>query len=501
MNEVVFDLAVERAPLRRLAIHGLWRLLFHGEGQDRYPGVERVDGLDWRLEDRRVVLQYRSLGDLDRLLGVMTGDLRDGFAVPPGYEGDPGAAGVYASVRFHQAMLGSWLFARKGTRRSKSAQQRSQVSPCEDRSSTAENPRYVTMGFTRHLLPEPGERLVVGADKLQSLGSVVHPAFAMWNNENVRATALDRFLLSFAALSYVVTRATGGPVALGVDLPTFSEADARHRAWASSRDPRNVLWVHGSEWTAAAFLADSLGLPAGFWQVISDRFLGPYAHGQQGLDLGSLHSVLGSALVPRTRNKLIHATEAIPVQTRMERLGKKGRWVVVTSALDVLLENVRLSRPFYAGLEGLATVVRDTHVGLWPREQAVLETFFERMETSMERRVRIRMKTMFGALVRAEKDRFGTSWADARERARDYALKVRLRRAARGADLLMALDQIRDRASSSFFDQEEMDWMVTLAERDPEMLRALLCVACETRSNEVVPDASDVPATDDFQDD
>jgi hypothetical protein len=500
MHEVVFDLAAESDPLRRLGVHGLWRLLRYGEGSDRYPGVERGPGLAWVLKERQVVLRYRSWSDLSTLMGIMTGDFRDGFAVPPGYEGDPGAAGVYASMRFHQAVMASWFFAQKGQRRSKSTGDKAQVSPCEATASTPENPRYVTMSYTRHVLPQAEDRLKVVDDKTRALGNVVHPAFAEWNKQPVKQGPLDRFLLSFAVLSYVVTKSTQGYVGIGIDLPTFHEADLRHRLWASSQDPKNVLWVDGSDTTACAFVADCLDFPAGSWPMLCDRAIGLYMHGlqlQRG-DTGQLHDLLGPALAPRAKNRHIHGTRAIPVRTMKE----DARMVPVLGALDVMLDNLAILRPFYAGLEEIATVVRDIRgkVGLWPREAQLLEVLFERMETSMERKVRQRMKTMFGALVRAEKDRFHTTWEDARERARDFAIRIRLQRAARGPDVLMALVQIRERASCRFFDQEEMDWMVKLSERDPQALRALLCVACETRT----ADAPETTANDhddsDFQD-
>lgn len=552
MNAWTFDLAKETDPIRRLGIHGLWRLLHYGgsgEFSDCYPDVRQSKTLQWEMTDTVITLRWETVDDLNLLMGCQLGDFRRGVGVIPGYETDPDLPGFYATARGHLGITGTYFFSTTGMRRSdslappaktkgggetgvdqekrekKEAQKGALLAewkamfPGNDpttvvknlpkANSTEEEPASLELPVNPHArsrsLPSSSQwtppMLTAGKKGLESTGygNVIHPALAKWNAIEIKAYPKDFFVASFSCLSYIYTKAVD-VVGLGMDFPTFSEADAKHQIWASGSKGTCVLWVEGNSRTAAWTIASLLNLPPRTYSVLSPEGHFLFSPETPKMDVGKVYALVSSGLIPKSKLGEIKSLGSIPVRVKPDG-------GILEEFLDVLLRNLEHGFAWYRDLGGVATIERtakkskETTVGLRRWERTALQKITERpqspLESEMEQRIAKRMKSLFESLVHANRKHFSLAhpspankWTDpAREKARDFAIRVHLNRAFNRSSILSALSRIRSEVtllspdtSAFFFDDEEFAWLLQRSDENPGEVRSLLIFACEVRS-------------------
>jgi len=514
MTRWVFDLGSETSVHRRLGLHGLWRLLHHGENDEHFPNVVQSDTLRWTLTDTTVTIDWETPDDLNRLMGCQLGDFRQGIGCPPGYATDPDEPGFYATARAHQGICGTYFSVMKGGRRSESmslpkdAKKKgakeakiaawraafghepiTQVDNLPAAWSTEDEPRNVELKVTPHMRSDQAPEVPVtskGALAKRTYSSVFHPALAKWNNTAVKASGEDLFLVSFACLAYVFTLSSDGFVGLGLDLDTFPETDRLHRRWCRSR---SILKVSGDPRAACWVIAASLGLPERTFDTLTPGGGGPFrpaapAHGTQ-----RAYNALGAMISPAAKSRELWRTAAVPV-----RVLSDGHTNYV---LDALVRNLEHGFAWYRDLGGAATVTR--HVGrpnemhgLYPSESIVLTNLCSTMETTMEKQVRRRMNELFHSLARHYREHFGCSTGDAYDRARRFALHTHLNRAFNVATIMGSITSIQKESGYFIrFTEDEVDWLSLRARENPAEVRSLLCIACTTKFERRVAEPSE----------
>lgn len=557
MNVWTFDLLKEANPIKRLGIHGLWRLLHYGSGRfaDYYPEIRKSATLDWTLTDTSVTLRFESAADLNRLLSCQLGDFRYGVGVLPGYQPEPGRTGFYATARAHQGTCylkdGNFpghFSVKKGTRRSESllppkpvAEDTEETEKEREKreakaafyldwkaqfgrepvqavdhlpksSSTEEKPTSLEIKISPHarskntIAIEEGKR----GFKSDTFSSTHHPAYSQWNLHAVKGEADELFIVAFSCLSYVHTLASGGLLALGIDLPTFAEADEKHRLWGADQDPRNVLWVDGGTRTATWLIAAVLDLPARTYSVLSPD--GPFLFfpDAPGRDISQVYRALSGALSPRDKAGEIKGTQGVPTQTRIKRKKETEEEEKLAYAIDAIVHNLEHGFAWYRDLAGVATVLRlNNMTGLYPAEREALRRITERpyssLESPMEQQIATRMKSLFESLVKAYHAHFSLpqtqdGWERARDKARDFAIRVHLNRAFNRETIFSSLSRIHAESGNfvPFFNADEFAWLLKRTEENPGEVRSLLIFACEVRSPAKKKDAApDTAATTD----
>lgn len=520
MTEWTFDLAQETNPIKRLGIHGLWRLLNYGSGKyaDYYPDVRQSATLRWEIGPTRVKLYWETVDDLNRLMGCQLGDFRNGVGVVPGYQPERDKPGFYATARSHLGICGTYFFAMRGGRRSESlappkpakegealsakdAEKKAKkealyrtflaangepvrkVAHLPATNSTEAKPSFVEITVSPHVRSTEPPALEAAKRGLAAgtFGSVYHPAFAKWNDSAVKGYPEELFIVSFSCLSYVFTQATSGTVGVGIDFSTFVDADAKHELWAADNDPRGLLWVDGDSRTAAWFIAAVLCLPPRTYSVLTPEgalLFSPVAPTRNAVQV---YAALSAAVLPRDKGGLLRGAAGIP--TRMHADGK----TVLSFAIDALVRNIEHGFAWYRDLEGVATVARMGGTGLYPRERDVLRRITENLEDPMERLISDRMKAIFESLVKQYHSHFGLGpkgWDVARDKARTFAIKTQLNRAFNRQTILSALSRIYAESGNyvPFFTPDEYDWLLRRTAENPGEVRSLLIFACEVRA-------------------
>ena len=520
MNTWHFDLTRMDSPLKESGLHGLGRLLIHGESDDHYPLVKQTDTLQWEVTDTAVTLQWDSPADLMQLMNCQLGDFHHGIGVPPGWCNDPALPGFYATVRAHQAIVGGGFSSMSGPRRSSSLgnvnRKKAWVAehgcePLTEVSSASEDGEHpITLAVKPHAWNTgkvPLLDLKVTAKgafkKNQPAGQVLHPALNKWNNTQVRLTPEDRFLLSFSCLSYVYFWMNTGLAGVGLNLRTFSEADTYHRKWAGRHDPRTILSLHTNETTAFWCVAALLKLPSKYaYPTLSADKVGMFRPQTVNHETEFVYRVLHDGLTTSDKARHLFRLKSVPVRII-------GHWdsdsKKTESLHDILLANLGAGRHWCTDLGDIALLSRGSkgnpfggssvYRGLTKAEQETLSAAVSTLESPMEKAIADKMGRLFAHLVRyyvnhsAHNDP-NAAWEAARKRARQVACDVHLNRARNLQSILEAIYQIQKAAPdyeftakdgkrvlvrTPVFDDAEFAWILA----NQNLARSFLLFSCE----------------------
>lgn len=450
MNVWLYDLSLEPDPLLRSAIHGLWRYL-------RYGGHIQTNTLLWSLTDTTIELQWKSVDDLNSLMRRMCGDLSDGIMIPPGYPSDRRMQTIYASVLAHKGIT-QHFFAKRGAARTRSLAIPDKVDPAEAPWSTEDKERRIVLSFTRHVLYEDTPSIDVNTkgqlEDRQGVGAVYHPMVSQWNNVYNKVDPKTKLILAFSCLAFVFTqdRAGEAPFGLGIDMPTFSAADAIHRLWIEQ-----PLLRAPTAPAAALGIASLLDLPSGSYVQISAQGSSIVA-----FDLHDRENLYPLLLVGMGTHENLRAVALLDhVEINKKFSG--------ADAYTQIIKNIRIGRAWYANVIPVET---DFSV------KKLMTSIFETRSSDMEKRIVRRMQQLKGALAVQFSQLYNTDKAKGYERASVFLL-IQLTRARNRPNLLKAIAQITKKANRGF-DNEELQWILSHSERHCSEVQSLLMLACTT---------------------
>lgn len=522
MNKYLFDLDSETRPLFRAGIHGLWRLLRYGEGHPEYSAIRQTETLKWSYTDTTIQLEWASYDDLHLLLNNMLSDMNYGIAVPPGYETDPDRQGFYITARQHQGIVSPFKEMR-GSCRSVSLG----ASPSEPKPEK-KNTKKPTKEKTKQEIEEEQKKAEKKAEKradwiawvaehghqpvfqvdnlsvdsehslvlsvqphrrvdnmflikkdgkpVSTFSTPFHPALSAWNNKQIKASTEELFIVAFACLSYIFTMSKGGPVGLAIDAPTFSEADSYHRRWLSAGEPRNVLWVDCGYRTVLWVLSCAVDLPVGSYHAITP--CGSQLFYNQALyNQNLIYAALGSSMEVISKNGFL----------------KKVSWIPVDSTgtfLDVVLRNLESNQPWFKGLVGMFTFVRNKelkYIGLSTRDSFFVTKIGEILMNDIEKKTARWMHSLFLSLAKA----YGKKDESDFDKATSVAISTHLARASSRASMIGALNAIQRDAGHSSIPDDVYDFIWDRSERHASEIREFLIMACKLR----YPKAETAPKT------
>ena len=468
MNTWTYDLASEVDPLLRTAIHGLWRYL-------RYGGQGKSDTLSWTLTDTTVEINWASVSDLNSLMQRMCGDMPDGIMIPPGYPSDRCMQTIYASVLAHKGIT-QHFFAKRGAARTRSLSLPDKVDPAEAPWSTEDKERRIVLSFTRHALYEDTPSLDVNVkgkfEERQPVGTVYHPMVSQWNGVINKVDPQTKLALAFSCLAFVFTqdRAGEAPFGIGIDMPTFSAADALHRLWIEQ-----PLLRAPTASSAALGIASLLDLPANTYVQISAQGSSFVAFAPQ--DREKLYPLLLAGMGTYENLRAVALLDHVEINKKFSG----------ADAYTQIIKNIRIGRAWYAD-------VLPVDINFSTRK--LMTSIFNTRSTDMEKRIAKRMHQIKGALAAQFTQLYNTDKSKGYERASVF-LMTHLTRARNRPNLLKAIAQITKKANRGF-DGEELQWILERTERHCSEVQSLLILACTTfmKANTTDPSSDEELETD-----
>lgn len=462
-----YRLETEHDPLQRVGIHGLWRHL-------TYRAAQLPAGVTWEAGSTELRVSWTDLAGLNELVDSSLGEFEHGLAEAPGYATAPGDLGMYATALAHVAITAE-LFnpaSANARRRSKSLADKATRKAWQEA-----HPAQVVMESVALLERADGKpvRLRVSphsrwgrkktVDLKKADPGVFHPVVAKWNEYPPKVGLRERLPLAMSCHGYAYARCRDGLVAVGLDLPTFEDADTLHRRHGLrvvEATRLGMLWyVMSGPQVAAMALLGHLHAPRGVYPVYAKtggrvgtfdvrrtdkadglvgRFTDALAAGLIDEDPGGVLRRLGSMAVPGGRGT-IH---------------------------DLVLANIE--RGLFWG-RGLGTVDPPK-----PWERHALETLVMAMETPMENALQTAMR---GLVVRMALDYQETGYQDPWAKAIEYA-RIRLNRAGNARMVQQALAEIVQEAGRGFTMPIQQEINARLG-ADPLALRDLLLLGCYRR--------------------
>lgn len=485
----VYKLSEEGNPLIRLGIHGLWRLLHHGEKDEHFPAIQQKDGVSWVLGEDSIELTFPSEAHLIPIMRGMLGDFRDAKARLPGYDDNYGAL-ISACAHTGTSMMS----APKAQRRSKVLDaKKSEVKAWAEHTGRSIRLQKDKIEVTRgaegeevslRISPQapvtgdfpPGiEAKAKPLSLSPKFGSEHHPYFSAWYNKEAKAEPIDSFVVLFAVLAHAWTQ--NGYFALGIDAPTFVLADKVHRV--HMREP--LLRLGGGAHFQAWALATHLGLPDTTQVVLTIKPTEAFMHRPGGfnpLTRQQLHAVASASIVPYTRvekkvqitNKQVKAMHFVPVEEHGEK---------VVTLQDVLLENFSVGRHWSSGLNrmfGLRIGDRKEQIlKLW--EKRTLEEIVKIVESKMDKLWRVAIGAQKYNIERAYSQK-GYNGERAREKAHQFVVDIVLPRVVNEGTLLQALaDLAREGGSGIGATTEMLNYLRSWVKKDPGGVQGFLLVA------------------------
>lgn len=450
MNTWVYDLRAETDPLIRVSIHGLWRHLTYGLDT-------QSDTVKWELTDTSVTLHWANVSDLDKLMSRMVGGFEDGIAVSPGYPSDRNDQTIYATVLAHKGITQNF-FAKKGSARSRSEAVADKVDPSEAPWSKEGKIARLTLAFTRHKLHDDTPSMDVKKDNLdpkQKLGVVYHPMASQWNSVSVVTDPKTKFAMAFSCLAHVFTQdsESGSPFGLGVDAPTFSEADDIHNKWID-----NPLFRAPNEAVCAWGIASLLDLPCGTYVQVGER--GARLLSVDSNDTKVLYPILQTSMGAHAGAKTVRMLENVEI----------GKAHCGRDAYDQIIKNVKLGRAWYADV---------IPVSPYARVRTTLTNIFYREASQMEQQIALQMSKIRTALARNYAKHYGADLSKSYERADNFIINVNLNRARNRPALLKSVAAITREAGRGFT-TEELSWILSHSEKRYSEVQSLLILACTT---------------------
>lgn len=529
MNRLYFDLTREQNPLLRLGAHGLWALLTHGVGSkygDRYPEVEQSETLSWELTDTTITLHYESVDDLNRLMMSVLGDFRDGVAVPPGWSGDLSIPSAYPLSRFHSATVSYFAPDRaKGRRRAYSLGNgknpgddkkwaswraahpgrvlRSTIETCNKIKTDSDgNPIPYPVSFTPYEM-SPANRLHLKANnsgipnKMQEGMGSFHPALGKWNENAIDMPFEDLFLVSFSCASYVYTLSDEGknfsdkkalPVGIGIDAPTFAEADELRRRWTALSDNPYLIRVWSNDHTALWMMSATLDLPDRTYQTLTCRGPGQFRPATVTHKTQFVYGLFRSQPMTRLAMGGVLAGLGSVSLRRIMSGGKKYR----TTLHDVVLRNLERGDSWARGLDDLTR----TNPELSRFQRRIFTYMADNLGDPMELEIIRQMNWNYNSLVRKFHDEDpNKDWDKARKRAQDF-FKIHLSHAYSMGDIILGIQSIKDlHPNAPGLTEAQWEWVTNTAKADPDLVRGLL-LAGRAYQNPKKAKGSDGPETD-----
>ncbi len=471
MNTWIFDLGQVADPLHRAGVHGLWRHLQYGTQRPR-------DTCTWRLTDTSITLEWADVDDLNWLMSEMVGDLTPGFCVPPGYPKDVNDPTIYATILAHKGIT-QHFFAKRGAARSRSTGEAASVESAEAPWSTEEKPARLKLCYTQHkphteppYLDKKTKKGVEILDPVQGLGTVYHPMVAQWNMKDQVCSPEVKFILAFSCLAhaFMIDASSGETCGLAVDLPTFSEADIRHRMWQ-----QDCVFRASSPEVARWALSAALDLPPATYVFVSP--LGSTFVSITKEEATRFYPILREGMRLRDGLKAIRCLEHIEVlPENSER-----------DAFTYILRNVKQQRAWYTDV---------LPVDSYPRTRDLFTRMFTKEANAMEEQIARKMSRIRFILSQKYMERYGCDKKKAFERADSMIINVNLNRARNRSALLESLANITREAETGF-NGEEMDWILETTKTRCGEVRSLLILACSTfyfKAPEAKPDVK--PETD-----
>ena len=250
--ELTYSLKQCIDPVLRLGIHGLYRLLKAVEkSPDRYPGIRQSENLSWAMDSDSIRITFKDPTHLKMMMVEAYSAMPKGVVLLPGYEGNPTSKGFYVTARTHYAVTRLFVGGAKGARRTGSLDPEKMTPEFKSFVETLDPERLefldkkkVPLGdfhakatFTPNypypqLFAALADTIIKDWKKPDSkikVSALIHPNFALWNNKYIQVPAKSAFALYFTPLAYVYSHCTDGPFGVGIDTPTFDQADQYHK--------------------------------------------------------------------------------------------------------------------------------------------------------------------------------------------------------------------------------------------------------------------------------
>lgn len=497
-----YSLSDESNPFVRLGIHGLARLLKAGESQalkEHYPLIRPSERMSWTVGKDSIALHFEE-GDEDVLLPLawgMLGDLHEGLAVMPGYCPDLGDPAVYATLHGHMAQ--AKFRSSNGMARCSSLGSKSKRTLALH---TNRNGHPVQATFTKNELAycaknkegklKRGLRL---AHK-EELKTVHHQVFSKWNDKGIPTDVKTGFVLYFALLAYTWTRCDEGVFGVGIDLPTFEDADAVHSyhgGWSTrgrSGKTRHLYRVHSRFRTAAQVLATNLNLPPGNYEATcadtSEHFtLTHRTGGQKDLIL----QLIRNRIQFLDEKRFLRELKTLPLSLYKTAKGEDGD--VYTSVYDQLMDNARMGRPWPYGLCALGELKRTgaNVTGLYASEAYVLSDLCEELGDEMEKLWMAAMRKLFVSLARSYRQ---IGWDDPYGRARKVMVNQHLMHVRTKGQLVEAITACLKEAEQGAPIISERMWDWLMSHNDVVYLRGLFTVSVHIKLSDTTINAHKV---------
>lgn len=286
---------------------------------------------------------------------------------------------------------------------------------------------------------------------------VYHPMVSQWNSKTISVDPQTKFVLAFACLAHIFTR--GGDkdiIGLGLDAPTFSEADEFHMRWMDSP------LLGATDHTVAVWgMATLLDLPPGTY--VQTNELGSSYVVLSEDDIKGIYPILREGMGGHDGARMVKMLSHVQIPANRD-------------AYTQILQNVHLKRTWYTGVHPLDS---------YPRTREAFTNIFYGVSSPMEHQIAASMSKIRSALAAQYGKRYGLDIKRSFDRADNLILNVHLNRARNRPALLKALATITQEAGRGF-SSEEMDWILTRSEKHPSELQSLLILACTTfRTNTV----------------
>lgn len=500
MTTWTYDLMQITDPHLRLGLHGLWRMLHYCQDPNYAHHYDVPTGLKWEIvSDTKIEITFEEEKDIVALVAAMLGRTEHGLLVPPGYSDEPNSPAIYFTGLAHkgisQCFMGSPVAASRSWSLS-NQEKKDKPSNLEIfRKTHPDDDIWYSVGtatFTdrkgkvksRAIKFSPhttDPKLRKPLNPFKTSAGPLHPAFKKLNNMNIAFSPEDKLLLAFVPIAFLYVSTGDCMVGLGVDLPTFSEADLYHSRCQNGKT-KVLRYVSGTPDLAVVALATHHDLPLNrtYQATVSTgpSFFPFLFTGKQE----KLYQAIRGSISWDDTQKTIKALRDVPVLS----VGKN-----TYSALDVLRRNMSLGLPWSLGFTAIPGVKN-----WYGFNSTILQIIIDALETPMEQQYREQIQR---ALRWRQQWHHQNGRDNPWDRARqDFTLAFRNAKSRTGA--MSAIAQIVEMVGQTKgrfmkdgkpqgelrtyqpFTAEVLDFVMTTAATDPTNLHSLTILALYARS-------------------
>lgn len=539
-----YDLDTCTDPLIRLGIHGLYRLLHYAGKPERahiYPALVQSDTLSWTLTDTTIDIRAKTPADLATILKSMFGAMPHGIIAPPGYCDNPDDDRYYLTGRTHTAITS--LFPNQKSGRTRSLNKATKIKFLAPKALNGVHPddvgglevvgghvfamelveklkpntEWITVirralrkdGSAIELkvsphcpdavlgksilfasLPDQMVRKLTSVDERIDVTATFHPLCGNWNGKSTGMSFKDAYALYFAPYGYVYTQSEDGLVGVGLDFPTFSEADSYHKAHFvdpsrafQSRMEGFVYHVHGNAEVTAFVLLGHLDCPAGNYSVIAKSgenttawdfyYQGEGKYTQDDV-YGKFRRAIDAGMETEDAKGCLRVLRHIPLFEKR-------------TAYDQVYHNLAVGMDWHHDLGRVVNLDRPVMVkgkkgerikGPFLSEKEALSALVEIMQDPKEKLILTTGHNLFYAAVK-KYQADGYAYKNACERAHEYMVTVNLARAVGKDSLLNALWRVVATAEFNI-PKDAMDAIHEMACTNPRGLKNLLILGSQT---------------------